>query len=73
MSPSDYRALFLDFNHTCLLSTQSPDSTIIYKKNLDKYIKKHDIINQVNNIQNKIDFKLYQSLIDPKSIKLTNL
>ena len=53
ISPSDYRALFLDFNHTaflkdldhiissntCLLSTQSPDSTIIYKNNLNKYIK----------------------------------
>ena len=30
---------------------------MIYKKNLNKYITKHNIINQVNNIQSTINSK----------------
>ena len=44
-------------SNTKLLSTQSLDSTLIYKNNLIKYITKHNIIDQVNNIQDKIDSK----------------
>ena len=71
ISPSDHRGYILDDNlkeflknldhlpssNTRLLSTQSPDSTLIYKTNLNKYITKHNIIHSVNNIQYKIDSK----------------
>ena len=71
ISPSDHRGYILDVHvqaflndidhlpssNTRLLSTQSPDSTLIYKNNLIKYFIKQNIINQVNNIQDKIDSK----------------
>ena len=67
----DHRGYILDINlktflrfldhlptlNTRLLSTQSPDFVLIYKKNLNKYTTKHNIIHQVNNIQYKIDSK----------------
>ena len=84
---SDHRALFLDINlqkflhdlnhitslNTSPLSTQSPDSTIIYEEKSNKFITKHNIINQVNTIQYKWTPKQYQNLIVPTSMKLINL
>ena len=73
ISPSAHRGFILDVHlraylndldhipssNTRLLSTQSPDSSLIYKTNLSKYILKHNIINQVNTIQDKIDSKTF--------------
>ena len=75
ISPSNHRGYILDVyllaflndldhipsSNTRLLSTQSPDSSLIYKTNLSKYILKHNIINQVNTIQDKIESKTLNS------------
>ena len=69
--PSDHRGFILDVHlqaflndldnvpssNTRLLSTQTSNSTLIYNKNLIKYITKYNVINQINNIQDKIDSK----------------
>ena len=79
ISPSDHRGIILDvhlqaflndLDHISstsirLLSTQSPDSSLIYKTNLIKYTITHNIINQLNNIQNKIDSKTLTSSDQP--------
>ena len=71
ISPSAHRGFILDVHlraylndldhtpnsNTRLLSTQSSDSTLIYKTNLSRYILKHNIINQVKTIQDNIDSK----------------
>ena len=75
ISPSAHRRFILDVHlrahlndldhtpssNTRLLSTQSPDSSLIYKTHLSKHILKHSIINQVNTIQDKIESKTLNS------------
>ena len=61
-------------SNTSLLSIQSPDSILICKNNLNTYITKtKNIINQVNNIQDKIDSKILSEYHRPYLDKVVQL